>query len=163
MKSRAAERPFWSQKCWKACGGSLNVHQSSDLCWSCVFAVLLLTSSWVCWFSDCDLKEGKWCGRWLGLGRRPPCFQFHVVEEVFEAPLGSSVRETQQITSGKIMQQQFLSVISCLNSRGISAVTAYNLPHVSLNEHHNKGYPIQAKCHNLKQSGCITWVSLPCC
>lgn len=39
-------------------------------------------------------------------------------------------------------------------------MTAYNLPHVSLNERRNKGNPIHAKCHNLEPSGCITSVSL---
>lgn len=60
------------------------------------------------------------------------------------------------------MQQQFLSVSPCQNNRGISAMTAYNLPHVILNECHNKGYPILAKCHNREPSGCITLASLLC-
>lgn len=72
------------------------------------------------------------------------------------------IRETvASITSGHITQQRFLSVSSCPNSRGIGVMTAYNLPHVSLNERHNKGYPIHAKCHNSDQRSYITSVSLP--
>lgn len=54
------------------------------------------------------------------------------------------------------MQQRFFSVSPCLNSWGVSVMTACNLPHVILNECPNKGYPIYGKCHNLEQNGCIT-------